>query len=170
MTDTDWANALEIFRASLPRRERPGRPAVPGGAALFLSPQHHLASSAGALRQMKQRVEAVRPAEQSRRLRDLLRPPRRAQFVSASGADVRQHCRPRPCLGGRCKRGQKDQALGRLRSGFSTKIHLKTHFDGHPIAFDLTGGECESARQSDHGSHNGINYIKCRSASGPRAD
>jgi len=32
-------------------------------------------------------------------------------------------------------------ALGRSRGGFSTKIHLKTDFDGHPIAFDLTGGE-----------------------------
>nr|WP_278502716.1 transposase [Brucella intermedia] len=28
-----------------------------------------------------------------------------------------------------------------MRGGFSTKIHLKTDFDGHPIAFDLTGGE-----------------------------
>ncbi|CAN7501244.1 transposase [Paracoccus pantotrophus] len=31
--------------------------------------------------------------------------------------------------------------LGRSRGGFSTKIHLKTDFDGHLIAFDLTGGE-----------------------------
>lgn len=39
------------------------------------------------------------------------------------------------------KGGRKNQALGRSRGGFSTKIHLKTVFDGHPIAFDLTGGE-----------------------------
>ncbi len=38
-------------------------------------------------------------------------------------------------------KGQKGQAPGRSRGGFSTKIHLKTDFDGHPIAFDLTGGE-----------------------------
>nr|WP_292598939.1 IS5 family transposase [Mesorhizobium sp.] len=43
------------------------------------------------------------------------------------------------------KRGQKDQALSRSRGGFSTKIHLKTDFDGHPIAFDLTGGEKRDA-------------------------
>ncbi|WP_137131096.1 IS5 family transposase, partial [Rhizobium sp. FY34] len=43
--------------------------------------------------------------------------------------------------GSRSKRGQYGQALGRSRGGFSTKIHLKTDFDGHPIAFDLTGGE-----------------------------
>jgi transposase len=90
---------------------------------------------------MEQRVEAVRPVEPGGRLRDLLRPPRRALFAGASGADVRQHRPPCPCLGGRGKRGQKDQALGRSRGGFSTKIHLKTDFDGHPIAFDLTGGE-----------------------------
>ena len=48
---------------------------------------------------------------------------------------------PRACIGGRRKRGQQGQALGRSRGGFSTKIHLKTDFDGLPIAFDLTGGE-----------------------------
>src|SRR5690606_31602152 len=62
-------------------------------------------------------------------------------IVSASGADVRLHRGARPCLGGGRKRGQKGQALGRSRGGFSTKIHLKTDFDGHPIAFYLTGGE-----------------------------
>jgi transposase len=90
---------------------------------------------------MEQRVEAVRPAEPGERLWDLLRSSRFPLLIGASGADVRQHDRSRPCLGGRGKRGQKDQALGRSRGGFSTKIHLKTDFDGHPIAFDLTGGE-----------------------------
>jgi len=37
------------------------------------------------------------------------------------------------------KRGQDNQALGRSRGGFSTKIHLKTDFGGPPIAFHLTG-------------------------------
>jgi hypothetical protein len=36
---------------------------------------------------------------------------------------------------------QKNQALGRSRGGFSTKIHLKTDFDGFPIACDLTDSE-----------------------------
>ena len=39
------------------------------------------------------------------------------------------------------QKGQQGQALGRSRGGFSTKIHLKTDFDGLPIAFDLTGGQ-----------------------------
>jgi transposase len=44
-----------------------------------------------------------------------------------------------PAAGAR--RGQKNLALACSRGGFSTKIHLKTDFDGFPIAFDLTGGE-----------------------------
>ncbi|MDI4659267.1 IS5 family transposase, partial [Xanthobacter autotrophicus] len=59
----------------------------------------------------------------------------------ASGPDVRFHRRARPCLRRRGKRGQQGQALGRSRGGFSTKIHLKSDFDGQPIAFHLTGGE-----------------------------
>ena len=41
----------------------------------------------------------------------------------------------------RGQKGARNQAPGRSRGGVSTKIHLKTDFDGHPIAFDLTGGE-----------------------------
>jgi transposase len=90
---------------------------------------------------MEQRVETLRPAEQGRRVRNLLRSPRVTVVVGASGPNVRQHHRSRPCLGSRGKGGQKGQALGRSRGGFTTKIHLKTDFDGHIIAFDLTGGE-----------------------------
>jgi len=90
---------------------------------------------------MEQRVEALRPAEQVGRVRNVLRSARCAVVVGASGADVRLDHRARPCLGSWRKRGQKGQALGRSRGGFSTEIHLKTDFDGHPIAFDLTGGE-----------------------------
>src|SRR4051794_17391022 len=43
-------------------------------------------------------------------------------------------------------RGQKGQALGRSRGGFSTKIHLKCDFDGLPLAFHLTGGEASDSR------------------------
>jgi transposase len=127
--------------AATARGQGSGRPVVRGGSALFLGPQHHLAGAAGALRQMEQRVEALRPAEQGGRVRNLLRPHRLALILGAFGADVRLHRGPRPCLRRGRKRGQQGQALGRSRGGFSTKIHLKTDFDGHPIAFDLTGGE-----------------------------
>jgi transposase len=45
------------------------------------------------------------------------------------------------------KGGQHNQALGRSRGGFSSKIHLKTDFDGLPIAFHLTGGEVGDSTQ-----------------------
>ena len=47
----------------------------------------------------------------------------------------------RPCLGSGRKRGAEAHGLGRSRGGFSKKIHLKTDFDGHPLAFEITGGE-----------------------------
>lgn len=127
--------------AAAPGRQGSRRPALPRSAALFLGPQHYLADAAGAVRQVEQRLEALRPVEQGRRVRDLLRSPRFAVVLGSSRADVRLDHRARPCLGCWRQRGQDGQALGRSRGGFSTKIHLKTDFDGHPIAFDLTGGE-----------------------------
>ena len=44
-------------------------------------------------------------------------------------------------------RGQQNQAFGRSRGGFSTKIHLKTDLDGNPLDFHLTGGEASDATQ-----------------------
>jgi hypothetical protein len=86
-------------------------------------------------------VEAVRTVEQGRRLRDVLRPSGFVQLVGASGPDVRFDRGPCPRFGGRRKRGQHHQVLGRSRGGFSTKIHLKTDLDGDYLAFDLSGGE-----------------------------
>lgn len=45
------------------------------------------------------------------------------------------------------KGGQHGQALGRLRGGFSCKIHLKTDFGGLPLGFHLTGGEVSDSTQ-----------------------
>ena len=39
------------------------------------------------------------------------------------------------------KGGQEEQALGRSRGGFTTKIHAKSDASGDIIAFALTGGE-----------------------------
>ncbi|MDI4667189.1 IS5 family transposase, partial [Xanthobacter autotrophicus] len=90
---------------------------------------------------MEQRLEKVLATAPGRRVRAVLRDPGIAEPHGASGPDVRFHCGTRPCLRRRGKRGQEGQALGRSRGGFSTKIHLKSDFDGQPIAFHLTGGE-----------------------------
>ena len=60
--------------------------------------------------------------------------------------NINQPTGARACFGGRRKRGQNDQALGRSRGGFSTKIHLKVDLGGLPLAFHLTGGEASDSR------------------------
>ena len=96
---------------------------------------------------MEQRLEALLALERQRRIRGLLRGARRAELERAPRADVRFHRRACACLGGRCKRGQEGQALGRSPGDFSTKIHLKSDLDGKPIGFHLTGGEASDSRQ-----------------------
>ena len=46
---------------------------------------------------------------------------------------------PPTCSGG--KRGQENQALGRSKGGFSTKVHIRAEGFGKPMVFVLTGGE-----------------------------
>ena len=58
--------------------------------------------------------------------------------------------RARSCVGGRSKRGQEEQALGRSRGGFTTKIHAKSDASGDISAFDLTGGEAFDGRRLEN--------------------
>jgi len=104
-----------------------------------------MAGAAGTVRQLEQRLEALRSAEQGRRVRGLFRYTRLDELVGASDPDVRLHHRACACLGGRRQRGQETQALGRSRGGFTTKIHTKSDASGDIIAFDLTGGEAADA-------------------------
>ncbi len=100
-----------------------------------------LARPAGRVRPLELGVEAVLAVAPGRRLRGVLRDAGKPERHGPSHPDVRFHRGAGPCLSGRGQRGQSAQALGRSRGGFSTKIHLKTDFDGRPIAFHLTGGE-----------------------------
>lgn len=86
-------------------------------------------------------VETVLAVEQGRGVRGLLRHAGGDEPHGALDPHVRFHDRAGACLGGRCKGGQKGQALGRSRGGFTTKIHAKADGCGDLIAFDLTGGE-----------------------------
>jgi hypothetical protein len=91
-------------------------------------------------------MEALRPPEQGRRLRGLLRHARGHEFDGAYPSDVRLHRRARVCVGGWSKGGQEGQALWRSRGGFTTKIHAKADASGDIIAFNLTGGEAFDGR------------------------
>ena len=106
-----------------------------------------MASVAGGIRQVEQRLEAVFALEPKRHVRGVLPGASGSERNGASGPDVRQHRRARPCFGRRRKRGQDGQALGLSRGGFSTKIHLKADFKGNPLDFHLTGGEASDSTQ-----------------------
>jgi transposase len=44
--------------------------------------------------------------------------------------------------------GQAEQALGRSRGGFSTKIHVSTDGLGNPLRVCLTAGECHDSTKA----------------------
>src|SRR5712692_3506582 len=64
--------------------------------------------------------------------------------AGAGGLDAALRRRQRgaraPACGGG-KKGGGEQALGRSRGGFSTKLHVRVERCGKPITFTLTGGE-----------------------------
>ncbi len=99
------------------------------------------------LRQLELGLEAVLAFEPGGCVRGLLRRLGGSEQDRSLGADVRLHHRTGPCLGRRRKRGQSRQALGRSRGGFSTKIHLKTDWNGDPLGFCLTAGEASGSPQ-----------------------
>ena len=53
-----------------------------------------------------------------------------------------------------CRRGKKnsaqEQALGRSRGGFSTKVHALTDALGNPLRFILTGGQNSDIGQAEN--------------------
>ena len=57
--------------------------------------------------------------------------------VMLDGTIVRSHA----CSSGYGKNSQEDQALGRSKGGFTTKIHAMVDALGNPLRFILTGGE-----------------------------
>ena len=43
--------------------------------------------------------------------------------------------------------GAEDEALGRSRGGFTTKVHLRCEGYGKPVTFTLTGGQVHDSTQ-----------------------
>jgi transposase len=56
-------------------------------------------------------------------------------------------CQSTPACSG-IKRGQENQALGRSRGGFSTKIHAACDSHGNPLRFILTVGQESDYKQA----------------------
>ena len=92
---------------------------------------------------MEQCLETVLAIESGRDIRSLFRCAGGHEWHGASRADAQLYRGACPCFGSRRKRGQNNQALGRSRDGFSTKIHLKVDLGGLPLAFR---GEASDSR------------------------
>jgi len=75
---------------------------------------------------------------------------RNAGFSRAAGRRGTCHrfhdCAGAPTCSRRKRGNQKQEALGRSRGGFSTKIHLRTNANGEPLTFDVTGGEAHEVK------------------------
>ncbi|NJL59060.1 MAG: IS5 family transposase [Desulfobacteraceae bacterium] len=60
--------------------------------------------------------------------------------------------RAHPCAAGALKKhgGQKEQALGRSRGGFSTEIHVAADAPGNPLRFIPTPGQTHDVTQAEN--------------------
>jgi len=57
--------------------------------------------------------------------------------------------RAHPCAAGAAGSSNEDEALGRSRGGFSTKVHAITDALGNPLEFVLTGGQASDIGQAE---------------------
>ena len=147
MTEEDWTIVLRVFAASRSRRGDKGRNDRKFLEALLYFVVHNITWRAlpekfGHWNSVWKRFWRLSRSGTFEAFFDALA----AMSETAHLVQMfRFHRGARPCLGSGRKRGQHDQALGRSRGGFSTKIHLKTDFGGLPIAFHLTGGEASDS-------------------------
>ena len=148
MTEEDWVLVLEVFHACRSRRGDKGRDDRKFFEALHYFTVHNITWRAlpaefGSWNSIWKRFWRLsRSGVFETFFEALAALSERAHLVQMFELD--RH--PRACVGGRRKRGQDGEALGRSRGGFSTKIHLKTDLDGYPIGFHLTGGEASDSR------------------------
>ena len=137
MTEDDWAIVLQVFRAVRSRRGDKGRDDRKFLEALHYFTVHNitwraLSAEFGHWNSIWKRFwrlsragifeaffDALAALSESAHLVQMFDSTVARAHVSAAGA----------------KGGQDDQALGRSRGGFSTKIHLKVDLDGLPLAF-----------------------------------
>lgn len=67
------------------------------------------------------------------------------QHVLMDSTIVRAHA----CAAGACDSSADDEALGRSRGGFTTKVHALTDALGNPVKFLLTGGQVSDISQAE---------------------
>ena len=143
MDEDDWAHTLAVFRACLPRR---GRRILE--ALHFFTVENirwrALPERFGHWNSVWKRFDPLSKASVFEAFFDTL--------ASSVLRRISFRCSTRPSCALMCRRpeqgGQEEQALGRSRGGFTTKIHAKSDASGDISAFDLTGGEAFDGRHS----------------------
>ncbi len=105
-----------------------------------------MARPARTLRALGLGLEAVRPVGQEGGVEAGLRGPARPR---PGMDDPRQHRGPGAPACGREKGGQTEEALGRSRGGFRTKIHFIVDALGNPDDFLLTAGQEADVTQAE---------------------
>ena len=149
MTDQDWETVVQVFRACRSRRGDKGRDDRTFLEALHYFSVHNITWRAlpeafGNWNSIWKRFWRLSRAGVFEAFFDALAAmSRTAHLVQMFGSTVvRAHVSAAGAKG-----GQQDQALGRSRGGFSTKIHLKVDLDGRPLAFHLTEGQASDSPQ-----------------------
>ena len=148
MTDDDWTFVLEVFRAVLPRRGGKGQDDRRFLTALHCFTVHSITWRAlpaefGNWNSVWKRFSrlsqsgvfeafflALAECSRTAGLIQMFDSTSIRGHVSAAGAKGRQ----------------RNQALGRSRGGFGTKIHVKCDYDGMPLDFHLTGNEASDTK------------------------
>ena len=153
ISDADWDRIQDFL---------PGQPGQHGGVAQdnrrFLNAVLWIARTGAAWEDLPERlggqqpVAAIRPVGQDGPLGDHSGGPPRP---GPRCLDPRLDCGPRPLLRGGCEKkwdgtgGQNDQALGRSRGGFGTKIHGSFDGLGHPVELLLTAAQESDIAQAE---------------------
>jgi transposase len=128
----------------------PGQAANGQRYSLGSAHRRSVARHARAIRQLEFGLCALHTLEQARRVGCHIRNLGESWATSRQGACHRFHHREGAPACRRRKRGNQNQeALGRSRGGFSTKIHLRTNAKGYPLTFDVTGGEAHEVKGYD---------------------
>jgi transposase len=108
-----------------------------------------MARPAGGVRQLEFGLAAVSPLVRIRFMGPAVAGAGGQRRRARYGADDRQHRDPGASLRCRRKRGIRNQALGRSRGGFTSKVHLRCNAAGLPIGVVLTEGEAHDVTAYD---------------------
>ena len=144
VTDKEWAIIGPLLPAERGRWGRPAQdnPALFRGYVVGRADGLAMASPAGRIREVEQRIPPLPALDRDRRVRRAAGNAVRSGRAGTTGRHGGYDGHPGASLRGRHKKGAQDQeALGRSRGGFTTKLHAGCGGKGRPLSFTLTPGQ-----------------------------